>query len=266
MTPRASGEHSFESAAGTIRALVTRPSSPPPWPALIIIHGVNGLGPHMEEKAADFAAEGYLAVVPDIYSNDAGYRTHRPDDILAAAHMGADPVRQQKLLATHAPAERDAILRARQWMEQRPTTTYVDVIRGCYDDLKARIDVAAIGAIGYCMGGRLVGELAVTGADLAAGVVYYGAPPKLELVAKIRCPIEGHYAVTDKPITDKVPAFAAAMKAAGKDFSYYIYEADHGFSLVPGGLSYDAAATALSLRRVKPFLAAHLKAKASAMA
>jgi carboxymethylenebutenolidase len=113
------------------------------------------------------------------------------------------------------------------------------------------------------MGGRLTGELSATGAELAAAVVYYGAPPRLDLIADIRCPIEGHYAITDKGITGKIPDFAAAMKAAGKDFTFYIYEADHGFSLVPGGLSYDAAATALSLQRVKPFLAKHLKAATS---
>ena len=81
------------------------------------------------------------------------------------------------------------------------------------------------------MGGRLVGELAVTGAALAAGVIHYGGPPKLDLVPKIVAPLEGHYASTDTPITSQIPAFAEAMKAAGKEFTYYVYEADHGFSL-----------------------------------
>jgi carboxymethylenebutenolidase len=218
----------------------------------------------MEAKARDFAAEGYLAVVPDIYTNDAAFRTHRPDDILAAAHMGADRERQQKALAHFPESKRSDIVRAREWIDNRPGSTYIDIIRGCYDALKARQDIAAIGCIGYCMGGRLTGELAATGAELAAGVIYYGGHPKLDLVSNIRCPLQGHYAVTDKSITGKIPDFAAALEAAGKEFTYYIYDADHGFSLEPGTESYNEAATQLSLTRVKPFLAKHLKEAAYA--
>lgn len=266
MNVRAGEWFNFAMPSGGIRALSVKPLSPPPWPALIVIHGVNGLGPHMEAKAADFAAEGYLAVVPDIYANDIGFRTHRQEDILAAAHMGADRERQQKALAHYPEAKRSNIVRAREWIDNRPGSTYIDIIRGCYDALKARQDITAIGCVGYCMGGRLTGELAATGAELAAGVIYYGGHPKLDLVPNIRCPLQGHYAITDKGITSKVPDFAAALKAAAKEFTCYIYDADHGFSLEPGTESYNDAATLLSLERVKPFLAKHLKAAAYAAA
>ena len=42
----------------------------------------------------------------------------------------------------------------------------------------------------------MVGDLAATGAELAAGVIYYGGPPKLDLVLKITL-LEGHYASRD---------------------------------------------------------------------
>jgi carboxymethylenebutenolidase len=116
------------------------------------------------------------------------------------------------------------------------------------------------------MGGRLTGELAASGVDLAAAVICYGAHPRLELVPNIRCPIQGHYAATDHPITEKVPAFAMAMKAAGKSFASYVYDADHGFSLTPGTQGYDEAATQLSMQRIVPFLARTLKAAALAKA
>lgn len=250
--------------SGEIRAFAIRPDAPAPWPALILIHGVNGTGPHTESKAAEFAAEGYFTVVPDIYTNDAGFRTFAGADIMAAAHMGVDPERQKKFLATQPEPKRAEIIRARDWISNRPGSSYIDIVRGCFDHIKSRRDVSAIGSVGYCMGGRLVGELAVTGAELAAGVIYYGGHPKLELVANIRCPIQGHYAATDHGITGKVPDFAAAMKAAGKEFTYYVYEADHGFSLVPGSHGYNEAATRLSLQRIMPFLARNLKAAAYA--
>lgn len=252
---------------GDIRAFAVRPADAPPWPALILVHGINGCGPHMEDKAAEFAAAGYFAVAPDIYSNDPVFPTLSPDDVLEAAHLRAAPATQAEHLARQTPERRAGLERALAWAAARPPGgAYLSIVRGCFDALRARSDVAAIGCIGYCMGGRLTGELAASGADLAAAVICYGGHPKLELVPNIRCPIEGHYAATDRPITDKVPAFAAAMKAAGKSFTSYVYDADHGFSLTPGTAGYDEAATLLSMQRIVPFLDRKLKAATLAKA
>ena len=140
-------------------------------------------------------------------------------------------------------------------------------MRATFDMLKPRTDVRAIGALGFCMGGRMVGDLAATGAELAAGVItHYGGPPKLDLVPKIVAPLEGHYASRDLPITSKIPEFAAAMKEAGKDFTYYVYEADHGFSLSPKSRSHNAEANRISRARAKTFLADRLKPVAAASA
>jgi len=252
----------YRAQGSVIRAFTMRPKSPAPWPALIIIHGINGCGPHMEAKVAEFADEGYFAVAPDIYSNDPVFPSLSPDDVLEAAHLRADPAKTAEFLAAKTPERRVGLERALAWAGARPTGGYVDIVRGCFDELKARRDVAAIGCIGYCMGGRLTGELAATGVDLAAGVICYGGHPKLELVPNVRCPIEGHYAATDHGITGKVPAFAEAMEKAGKSFSAYVYDADHGFSLTPGTDGYDAAATQQSMRRILAFLSRTLKAAA----
>lgn len=252
----------YRAPSGSIRAFSARPALDPPLAALIVIHGVNGLGAHMERNCLEFANEGYLAIAPDIYSKDPGFKTHDVRDIELAAHMGKDPARHAAFLANYPPAKQDAIRRAREWISARPAHTYIDIVRSCYDHLKERPEVASIGCLGYCMGGRLTGELAATGAELAAGVIYYGDHPNLELVKNIRCPIEGHYASTDKNITGKVPDFAAAMKAAGKAFTYYVYEANHGFSLSPELKSYNESATKLSMQRIKVFLARYLRASA----
>ncbi len=251
---------------GTINTFAIRPNGPPPWPTIILIHGANGVGAHTEAKAAAFAAEGYYTVVPDIYSNDALFHTFAFDVVTSAVHMGGDPERQNKFLTKQPPEKRAEIVRARDWVDHRPGSTYIDIIRGCFDHLKSRAEVGAIGTVGYCMGGRLVGELAVSGVDLAAGVIYYGGPPKLDLVPNIRGVLQGHYASTDHGITGRIPGFAAAMKAAGKEFTYYVYEADHGFSLVPDSAGYNAEATRHSLQRVMPFLARNLKAVTEARA
>ncbi|HLI20006.1 MAG TPA: dienelactone hydrolase family protein [Stellaceae bacterium] len=242
-------------AIGNARGFVAKPAGPPPWPALIVVHAVIGIDEHIERLAEGFAADGYCAVVPDIYANDPGYKQHRHEHIEMAAHIGPDLAKYEAALAKESPETRAAVIKAREWMSGRPGHTYIDTIRAAYDHLHGRRDIRAIGAIGFCMGGRIVGELAAAGAEMAAGIIHYGGPPKLDQVPKIVTPLEGHYASTDTPITSKIPAFAAAMKAAGKEFSYYVYEADHGFTL--RGTKFPEAAR-LALERSKAFLAARL--------
>lgn len=237
------------------RAFVSRPlGGEPPWPGLILIHSVIGIDREMRELAESFANEGYFAVVPDLYGNDAQHGLHLQEHIGVAAHMGTDPLKQAEVLSRYSVETQGAILKARAWMSARPTQTYIHTVTSVFEYLEKQPDIREIGAFGFCMGGRLVGELAATGVQLSAGVMHYGSPPKLDQVPQIKGALEGHYASTDTPITGKVPAFAEAMESAGKDFTYYIYEADHGFSL---GDSFPAAKHA-AMTRSSAFLNRHL--------
>lgn len=253
----------YEMPGRTIRAYAAKPTTPGPWPAVIIIHGVNGCGEHMWSVADDFAKDGYFAVCPDIYSFDKEFEAIPNDDIIAAAHSGPFSSKAKEFLAAQTPERREAIMKARAWIDKRPTETFINIIYAAYEYLKGRKDVAAVGCMGFCMGGRLTGELATTGADIAAGVIYYGGHPDLDKVPNIKCPMEGHYGSLDVRITSKVPDFDAAMKAAGKEFNYFVYEgAEHGFSLKPGHKSYNHDCAVLSFKRTKDFLARTLKVAA----
>ena len=249
----------FESPGGSNRAFVATPSSPPPWPALIVIHPITGLDEMMVQRARDFAAAGYLTVAPDIYSNDAGYALHETAIIEAAAHLWLerDPVKLEARLQTFEAPVRERILMAHEWVMARPTTTYIDVVAGAFAYVRARPGVRSIGCIGYCMGGRLSGELAALGVDLAAAVIYYGSGPKPAVIPNIRCPVQGHYAVTDRGITANVYEFALAMHAAGKSFNYSVYDADHGFG-EPQAAVYNPEAARIADDRSKAFLAKYL--------
>ena len=174
--------------------------------------------------------------------------------------MGRDPLQWEALLQGREPQERERILRARQWIDARPTTTYIDVVAGCFAYVRARADARAIGCIGYCMGGRLTAELAALGVDLAAAVIYYGSGPKTEAIPNIQCPVQGHYAVTDRGITAHVYEFAVAMHAAGKSFNYCVYDADHGFGEPGHARVYNPAAARAAEFRSKTFLAKCLAA------
>ena len=250
----------FSIPSGTNRAFVATPSTPGPWPALIVIHPITGLDEMMMERTRDFARAGYLAIAPDIYSNDAGYSAHEPEFIELAAHiwLGRDEAAVEAVLQTHDAHGRQRILSAHEWVIARPTTTYINVIAGCFAYIQKRAGVRAVGSIGYCMGGRLTAELAALGVDLSAAVIYYGTGPKPEAIPNIRCPVQGHYAVTDRGITGKVYDFALAMHAAGKSFNYSVYDADHGFG-EPQAKVYNPEAARLAQARSSEFLAKNLR-------
>ncbi len=249
----------FGIKGGTANAYVAVPATSPPWAALIMIHPITGLEEMMMERARGFAAAGYLTVAPDIYSNDPGYAAHEPENIEAAAHLrlGREAAEVEALLQTYEPSLRERMVAAYEWVVGRPTTTYIDVVAGCFDYVRARAGVKAIGSIGYCMGGRLTAELAATGAALSAAVIFYGGGPSAETIPNITCPVQGHYAVTDRGITGKVYDFALAMHAAGKTFDYSVYDADHGFG-EPRAKVYNPEAARVSGLRSNAFLAKHL--------
>ena len=249
----------FSGPGGAYQAFAARPDVPPPWPTLLCIHAASGLDAHHEKVTRNFAAEGYFTVSPNIYTPDPNYRTFALADIEDGMIIGTRVKDVPAYLATFPESRRAEILRAHHWMEARPQKSYIHIVSACHAYLKSRRDVGAIGVIGYCMGGRLVAELAVSGAELAAGVIYYGIDPGPQHVTKVSCPLLGHYGATDTKITERVPGWAAALKAAGKDFTYHVYEAGHGFCNAPYLSAYNDAAAKLARERTRDFLARHLK-------
>lgn len=248
----------FDAVGGAIRGFLVEPTAPPPWPGLIVIHPIAGVMAQIQEIVRGYAADGYLTLAPDLYTNDPGYQRIEVADIVAAHGSPDEPDWEERMARIPEP-RRTAVRAAREWMTNRPKAHYADGVRGAFDYLTARSDVTRIGAVGYCMGGQLVGALAAQGVDLAAGVIYYGTSPPLADVPNIRAPLEGHYGVTDRRITSGVYEFALAMKAAGNHFAYTVYDADHGFIDAPPARGYNPEATRLANARTSAFLAEHLR-------
>jgi carboxymethylenebutenolidase len=129
--------------------------------------------------------------------------------------------------------------------------------------LRARPECGArVGAIGYCLGGRLAfTAAALCGVD--AAVCYYGGgiAKQLELAASIRCPVQFHHAEHDASIPPEAvaavrQAMAAAPAAAQAEFHDYP-GAQHGFNCWARA-AYQPASAALALGRSLGFLARHL--------
>lgn len=249
----------FPAPEGVLKAFAVRPDGAPPWPALIILHPVTGVTEHVKDVTRSYAADGYFAFAPDLYTNDPAYPTHTRDDIDAAAHIGPNVATWDVHLAKFDEPRRSAVRAARQWMSDRPNGSYIHSVHGAFSFLAARPDIGLIGSIGYCMGGRLTAGLAALGVDLTAGVIYYGGSPADDEAKNVRAALQGHYAVTDRGITSKVYEFALALNAAGKSFEYSVYDAGHGFNDAMSPLSYNPAAARTARERASIFLAHHLK-------
>jgi len=190
----------FKSGDETISGYLAVPESPGRHAALVVIHEWWGLNDWVKGQAEKFAGLGYVALAVDLYRGKVA-----PDP--ETAHELARGMPQDR-------AGRD--------------------LKAAFDYLASRPDVmpAKIGSVGWCMGGGLSLQLAVNEPRLAACAVNYGSmPTDVAAIGKIHAPVLGNFGGLDKGITpDRVHAFEAAMKSAGKTFDAKIYaDAGHAF-------------------------------------
>ncbi len=186
---------------GHVNAYIARPAGSGPFPAVIVIHEIYGLIPHIEDVAQRFAAEGYVALAPDLYSQHP--RPGSADDVVAAMGMlfSIPPGAREDSEAVHQAlekvpeADRARIGQSLRWLRSRDPAQSAADLRAALEWLRQQSFVRpeAIAVLGFCMGGGYAGRLAAEGAPLAAAVVFYGENPPLEQVANIRCPVLGLY-------------------------------------------------------------------------
>ncbi len=128
------------------------------------------------------------------------------------------------------------------------------------DYLRSRPHVWANAVGGFCWGGSVLGQLLVAGGKLNAAQIYYGEPPALDRLSAVQCPVEGHYGTAETVVGYKfAPHLEAAMKAAGKEFGYYIYDdAPHAF-FNDTGARYRPQAAKLAWERTLSFFGKHVR-------
>ncbi|MDP3240123.1 MAG: dienelactone hydrolase family protein, partial [Reyranella sp.] len=88
-----------------------------------------------------------------------------------------------------------------------------------------------LGVTGFCWGGGTTNFLAATlGADMNAGVPFYGPAAETASVPNIKAPLLVQYAESDERINAMWPAYETALKANGVAYEMYIYPGtQHGF-------------------------------------
>lgn len=171
-----------------------------PLPSVLVIHENRGLNPYIKDVARRAAVEGFLALAPDGLHPLGGYPGN--DDYGRSLQDQLDP---EKL-------DHDMIASA-YYLKRHPESS------------------GMLGATGFCWGGGMVNRLAVAmGDDLNAGAPFYGAPPDLDQVGRIRAPLLLHFAGLDKRINAMWPDYEKALNANNIDYTAHMYEGvNHGF-------------------------------------
>jgi carboxymethylenebutenolidase len=198
-------------------------------PGVIVLQEWWGLVPHIKDVADRFAAEGFVALAPDLYHGEVGKSPDEAGKLMMALNIGE--------------TEKD--------------------LRGAVNYLQNHSAATGgkIGAVGFCMGGMLSLFAATKNAAVGACVVFYGVHPavKLELDG-LQAPVLGLYAEKDAFVTPEVVRqLEAALKAHGKACEMKIYEdADHAFFNDTRPEVYNAEYAADAWRRVLEFYRANL--------
>jgi carboxymethylenebutenolidase len=193
-------------------------------PGIVVLQEWWGLNDQIKRVADRFAASGYNALAPDLYH---GRVTQKPDE---ANHL----------------------------MEG------LDFVGASDQDIAGAVKHLAgtsgkVGVMGYCMGGALTIAACARVPGIACGVPYYGVPPReLADPAKIKVPIQGHFANKDDWCTPQVvDEFERAMTRSGNKPEVFRYDAAHAFANDKGA-AYDEAAAKKAWERTMVFLRNHL--------
>ncbi len=198
-----------------VEAYLSRPLDSALRGGVVLIHHMPGYDRQTKEMARRFAAEGYIALVPNLYYREAPGQS--PDDAAATArNLGGVP--DERLVGDVAGA--------------------AEYIKNLSNSNQK------IGVIGHCSGGRQT-FLAACSLQIQAAVDCYGAfvvkntpedsPLKfkslLHLSPQLSCPLLGLFGKEDGfPSQEEVAALDAELTKLGKEHEFHSYEgASHAF-------------------------------------
>jgi carboxymethylenebutenolidase len=196
-------------ADGTrMAAYVARPKNAGPYPGLLVFQEAFGVNHHIRGVTERFAAEGYVAIAPELFHRTAppGFEAGYTDFPAVMPHLQA---------VTPETAEAD--------------------IRSAYEWLRSNPEVKAneISCVGFCLGGR-VSFIANSSVSLRAAVSFYGggiAPGLLDRASRLQAPSLFIWGGLDKHIPPEQRR--AVTESLTEQKKLYVNaefsRADHGF-------------------------------------
>jgi carboxymethylenebutenolidase len=234
----------IRTARGVMPAYCAVPTTPPPWPGVVVLHDFTGMSHDLRAQADWLAGEGFLAVAPDLY------------------YWGSR-------LGCLATIMRD--------LAPRGGRSFDDVA-AARDGLRRRHDCTGrVGVIGFCMGGGYAIALAEGHGFDASSVNYGGCPADAEQWLPQACPVVGSFGGADGS-----PLGARAGRRLGRLLAEHqvphdvkVYpDVGHGFMndhdpadqtpllrflAAVSGTRYDEQATRDARRRITDFFDTYLR-------
>jgi carboxymethylenebutenolidase len=173
-----------------LRTFIVYPERKDKAPVVIVLHEIFGLSDWIRSLADRLAADGFIAVAPDMISGMG------PDGGGTASIKSGDDLRNM------IRGLSDAEVNAR-----------VDTVRAWALKLPAASDMSA--TLGFCWGGARSFAYALHRPELDAAVVFYGTSPEPALLRKLKVPVLGLYGADDARVNVTIePAAAEAKKTA----------------------------------------------------
>jgi carboxymethylenebutenolidase len=221
------GEVEFEANGGTAKGYLAEPDGE--GPGVVVLQEWWGLDDSVRRMVDRFAAEGFVALAPDLFH---GETTEQPDEA------------QQKLMALSMDeAEK----------EMRGAVRYLLSHEKC---------TGQVGSVGFCMGGGLSVWAAASNPEVGAAVTYYYVMPHGKPdFSQIEAPVLGHFGTRDDFIAvDDAKALEAELQEAGVEAAFEFYEgAGHAFANDHDRLgTYDEGHAKAAWDKTVGFLKQHL--------
>lgn len=188
-----------------VSAFIVYPERKDKAPVVIVIQEINGLTDWIRAVADRLAADGFIAIAPDLLSGK------------GPGGGGTDKF-----------GSRDDVVKAVRGLAAPEVAGMLDAVSRYGRGLPAAKGKFA--TVGFCWGGGQSFHYATAQPDLGAAVVYYGTSPEPEALGTIRAPVLGLYGGDDARVNATVGPAEAKMKALGKTFVAHTYPgAGHGF-------------------------------------
>ena len=213
-------EITYEGDGSTMKAYLAKPKKiSGKIGAVLVIHENRGLNPHIRDVTRRVAKAGYIALGVDALSPFGG-----------------------------TPANEDE---ARSLFAKLDGPKNVNNFLKGFDYLRSlKESNGKIACVGFCWGGGLANQLAVSSPKLNAAVAYYGRQADAVDVPKIKASLMLHYGGLDERVNAGIPAYETALKAAGTKHEIYIYEgANHAFNNDTAPTRYNAEVAKLAWER-----------------